>query len=254
VDKLTYFILTRKIFESSIWRDDPHILKLFIYLVGTARHSKEPKKYNNFQIKRGELVTSLSIIAENNEFIKNGRLQQWSRAKVSRMLSVLQEQEYIKLISDTYGTHISICKYNTYQDPNTYKSDTTETILKRFCNDTETVLDTNNNVKKDKKEKNNISFLLPIELEGKITQDLWTDWIEYREEIKKPLTEISIKKQVGFLIQQPDPSECINSAIRNHWQGLFEVKSSNGSKIVKAGSQITAVEFPGGDAFGEFAK
>jgi hypothetical protein len=105
-----------------------------------------------------------------------------------------------------------------------------------------------------KKSKDNITFLLPVELEGKITQDLWTDWIKYREEIKKPLTEISIKKQVGFLIQQPDPSECINSAIRNHWQGLFEVTNNKSKSIVKTGSQITAVEFPGGDAFGEFAK
>jgi ribosomal protein S24E len=143
-ERLTYFILTRKIFDSAIWRDEPHTLKLFIYLIGHARHSKDPKKYNSFEIKRGELVTSLSIIAEDNEYIQFGKLQKWSRAKVSRMLETLKQQNYIEIISDTYGTHIKVCKYDTYQDPNTYKSDTTETQLKRACNGSETGSSINN--------------------------------------------------------------------------------------------------------------
>ena len=118
-DQLTYFILTRKIFESSIWRDDPHTLKLFIYLIGQARHSKIPKKYSGFEIKRGELVTSLSLIADNNEFFNRGRLGKWSRAKVSRMLSTLKEQGYIMILADTYGTHIKVCNYETYQSHDT---------------------------------------------------------------------------------------------------------------------------------------
>lgn len=146
-DRLTYFIITRKIFDSAIWRDDPHILKLFIYLIGHAMHSKESKKYNSFEIKRGELVTSLSIIADDNEYMKFGKLQRWSRAKVSRMLETLKEQNYIEIISDTYGTHIKVCNYYTYQDPNTYKSDTTETQLKQTCNAPETKLNINNNDK-----------------------------------------------------------------------------------------------------------
>lgn len=156
MEQLTYFILTRKIFESSIWCDDPHILKLFIFLIGNARHSKTPKKYNGFEIKRGELVTSLSLLSDNNEYIKNGRLQNWSRSKVSRMLKVLEDQKYIKILSDTYGTHISVCNYDTYQKPDTYKTNTSETAMKRNCNDTETELDINNNdnnVNNDNNEK-----------------------------------------------------------------------------------------------------
>ena len=156
MEQLTYFILTRKIFESAIWRDDPHILKLFIYLIGNARHSKIPKKYNGFEIKRGELVTSLSLIADDNEFMKNGRLQTWSRSKVSRMLNALVEQKYITLLSDTYGTHISICKYDTYQRPDTYKANTSATELGINCNGSATEVNTNkndNNVKNDNNDK-----------------------------------------------------------------------------------------------------
>jgi len=154
MDNLTYFILTRKIFESAIWRDDPHILKLFIYLIGMARHQKYPKKYPGFDVKRGELITSLSNISENNEFIKNGRLQSWGRSKVSRMLKVLIEQGYIQVLSDTYGTHISICNYDTYQSPDTYKPNTTETQLKRSWDDTETELGTFNKDNNGNKDNN----------------------------------------------------------------------------------------------------
>lgn len=154
MEQLTYFILTRKIFDSAIWRDEPHILKLFIYLIGNARHSKTPKKYIGFNINRGELVTSLSIIADDNEYMNHGVLQKWSRAKVSRMLQVLKEQDYIKILSDTYGTHISICNYDTYQNPETYKSDATETEVKRVCNGSETEVSINNNDNNDNNENN----------------------------------------------------------------------------------------------------
>ena len=124
------FLLARQIFESAIWRDDPHVLKLFIYLIGKARHKEQPKKYPGFEIKQGEMVTSLAHIAEDNEFF-NRRLQQWSRAKVSRMLSLLKEQGYIEILADTYGTHISICNYSLYQDMSNYRADSGETVVKR---------------------------------------------------------------------------------------------------------------------------
>ena len=140
----TYFILSREIFSSAIWLDNPHVLKLFIYLIGDARYKKEPKKYPKFQVKRGEVLTSLHILSEANEYIERGTLKKWSRAKVSRMLKVLEEQKYIKVLADTYGTHVSICNYNIYQDPSTYKANTSETQP----NGSE------NNSKKGKKEKN----------------------------------------------------------------------------------------------------
>jgi hypothetical protein len=79
-------------------------------------------------------------------------------------------------------------------------------------------------------KKENSSFVLPDKLNGIISSELWKEWEEYRIEIKKPLSETGIKKQVEFLLKQPDPAECINSAIRNHWQGLFEVKYNEQKK------------------------
>jgi len=150
----TYFILSRQIFESAIWRDDPHILKLFIYLVGMAKHSKTPKKYPKFKVCRGELVTSLHQLSENNEYFNKG-LRKWSSGKVSRMLHKLQEQGYITLLADTYGTHIRICNYDTYQDTKQYGANSCETV----AGSCETVVETYNNDNNVKNDKNvNILF------------------------------------------------------------------------------------------------
>ena len=117
----TYFKLSREIFESAIWTDTPDLLKLFIYLIGSARFEKKLKKFHGFNLCHGEVVTSLTQIAENNSYNEFGRLQQWSKQKVSRMLKVLTQQGYINMKTDTYGTHISICNYGKYQDKETYK-------------------------------------------------------------------------------------------------------------------------------------
>jgi len=122
--QLTYFILSRSIFDSPIWGDNPHVLKIFLYLVGTARHDKKPKRYPKVTIKRGELVTSLKKIADDNSYMKNNVVKTLSRQRLLRILILLSEQNYIKRISDTYGTHISICNYDAYQSPASYKADT----------------------------------------------------------------------------------------------------------------------------------
>jgi hypothetical protein len=162
------FFLARQIFDSAIWRDDPHVLKLFIYLLGKARHKEEPKKYPGFEINRGELVTSLSQIADDNEFY-NRTIKKWSRAKVSRMMQLLKEQEYIKILADTYGTHISICNYDRFQSLDNYKADSNETQVKRKCNASETQVSINNNGKKGNNEK-----------KGKNIKTFSSDSVEYR--------------------------------------------------------------------------
>lgn len=133
-----FFLLSRLIFESTIWTESPHILKLFIYLIGNARHDKTPKQYPDFQICRGELVTSLQLIAEENQYINDrGKIEQWSKTKVFRMLKKLKEQKYIETICDTHGTHIKITNYDTYQTIKNYLLDANENGHKKcdvVCN------------------------------------------------------------------------------------------------------------------------
>lgn len=106
--------------------------------------------------------------------------------------------------------------------------------------------------KKRKKNKNNIVFsILPEKLKGKVSSELWKEWYDYRDEIKKPLTESSVNKQIKFLLEQSNPSQCIDTAIMNTWQGLFEVKS-NGQATYQPERKYTTEEYR--NAFGQLAE
>ena len=135
MDRLTYFLITRKLFESAIWRDDPHLLKLFIYLIGMARHQREPKKFPGFEIGRGELVTSLAQIADDCEYKEGKAVRRWGRMKVSRLLHQLNSYGYIELLRYTYGTCVKICNYDKYQSQDTYKKGDSVTMMLRPCYD-----------------------------------------------------------------------------------------------------------------------
>lgn len=145
-----YFIISKLIFDSAIWRDDPSLLKLFIYIIGKAWYGNEPLKFaNGIVVNRGEIVTSLDIISTANEYMENNAIKRWSRTKVSRMLKKLQEDGYISIACDTYGTHIKVCNYEKYQNVKLYACNADETKKKRSRNAVVTQVDIYNEVNKD---------------------------------------------------------------------------------------------------------
>lgn len=64
--------------------------------------------------------------------------------------------------------------------------------------------------------------------------EAWTEWVDFRREIKKKLTKLSAKRQITFLINQPEPIKCINQSIQNGWTGLFEVSQKQAGKIIQS--------------------
>src|SRR3990167_11551762 len=101
-----YVLAARIMQESPLWRTEPHTTKLFLYLMFAAQHENKTKRFFNFEIKRGELITSLSAIAENCPYEDHGMLKYWSRSKVHRMLQKLVENKSIEILEDAKGTHI----------------------------------------------------------------------------------------------------------------------------------------------------
>ncbi len=57
----------------------------------------------------------------------------------------------------------------------------------------------------------------------------WIDWEKYRLEKKKPLTEISVKKQIKALseLDVVNAVACIENSIMNGYQGIFPDKTKN---------------------------
>jgi hypothetical protein len=136
-----YVLLARAIEQSALWRDPPEVLRLFLYLLLHARYKAEPKQFDGFEEKRGELVTSLADIAKDCEYYERG-LQEWSRQKVGRMLERLQRQGRIELLADTFGTHVRIVNYELYQNPKAYEADKCGTVVERSRDGCGTDVDT----------------------------------------------------------------------------------------------------------------
>ena len=64
----------------------------------------------------------------------------------------------------------------------------------------------------------------------------WNEWLTYRKETKKTLSESAIKKQLEFLRQYGEDNaiKIINQSIMNGWQGLFEIKNTKSDNRVYA--------------------
>ena len=86
-----------------------------------ARYKKKPKRFGGFEVKSGELVTSLQDLADAYQYVERRAKRTWTRMRVSRMLDRLENMQQIELLRDTYGTHIKIVNYDKYQSPITYK-------------------------------------------------------------------------------------------------------------------------------------
>jgi len=57
----------------------------------------------------------------------------------------------------------------------------------------------------------------------------WQEWVDYRAEIKKKMTQATINKQIKLLSGRTaeEQQAIINQSITNGWTGLFEVKNGN---------------------------
>ncbi|MBM3712025.1 MAG: replication protein [Actinobacteria bacterium] len=53
-------------------------------------------------------------------------------------------------------------------------------------------------------------------------KESWCEWVSYRKEIKKKITQSTAKHQLEFLIKQSNPIEVIETSILRGWQGLFQ--------------------------------
>jgi len=96
-------------------------------------------------------------------------------------------------------------------------------VYEQFINCSLRVMDMDKDMDKDKDNKPVKYYydLIPDKLQTAQFQDIWTEWVKYRNEIKKKLTETAAKQQLKFLAAQINPIDIIEESIKNQWQGLF---------------------------------
>ena len=70
--------------------------------------------------------------------------------------------------------------------------------------------------------------LSKIELPLWLNKKSWEEWIQYRKESKKKMTDITIRKQLKFLeLHIKDHIKIIERSITNGWQGLFALENNH---------------------------
>jgi hypothetical protein len=69
-----------------------------------------------------------------------------------------------------------------------------------------------------------------------LDKETWSEWVQYRKELKKKLTPTTIKRQIKLLENyKKDHKKIIIQSIRNGWTGLFPLKDV--ADVPKSGSR-----------------
>ena len=219
--------LYRSIKEHWVWKDANN-LKIWIDFLMRANHRQNKIIIDSelIDIFRGTFITSLKKLAKEYGV---------SISKIRHLLNLLEKDSMIILNTTHKYTQITICNYETYQD-----AQQTERKQKENRKKTERKQkETNNNVNNVNNENKEVVMypvnkikqeyfvdLLPIDSTQQFIE-AWNEWVDFRKEIKKTITKSTAKKQIAFLLIQPDPIECINKSIRSGWAGLFPIKEES---------------------------
>lgn len=85
---------------------------------------------------------------------------------------------------------------------------------------------------KDKVTTKKKQLLIPFCFESENFKKKYAEWIEFRKEKGKPLTQRSIDRQMIFLSSFSEDEACkiIDNSIMNGWQGLWPEKKQHGTE------------------------
>ena len=78
---------------------------------------------------------------------------------------------------------------------------------------------------------NTLSLVEPSQTIIGLNQEALDEWIEYREDKKKPLSALALKKVKNKLLKFPEEQQqlMVDTAIENDWKGLHEVDPPRGA-------------------------
>ncbi|EFB4450725.1 replication protein [Escherichia coli] len=117
--------------------------------------------------------------------------------------------------------------------------------------------DNKDNINNPPKSPRAVSFdALAVQLPDWLSAEIWSSWVAYRRDLKKPIKSQQTVTQAINLLERCkcsgyQPEEIINQSIANGWQGLFEPKgikqpARNQSRVSEnfAGKDYGQTEIP----------
>ncbi|HDZ2845527.1 replication protein [Klebsiella pneumoniae] len=92
--------------------------------------------------------------------------------------------------------------------------------------------DNKDNINNPPKSPREVSFdALAVQLPDWLSAEIWSSWVAYRRDLKKPIkSQQTVTQAINLLdrcrLNGYSPEEIINRSIANGWQGLFEPNSA----------------------------
>lgn len=92
--------------------------------------------------------------------------------------------------------------------------------------------DNKDNINNPPKSPRAVSFdALAVQLPDWLSAEIWSSWVAYRRDLKKPIkSQQTVTQAINLLdrcrLNGYSPEEIINRSIANGWQGLFEPKGA----------------------------
>lgn len=87
---------------------------------------------------------------------------------------------------------------------------------------------------------------IDVDLPDWLSASVWADWVDHRQEIKKPMTargaELTLAKLTKLRLKGHDPTELIELAIESRWQGIYAPRTETRSANLQPSSKLSAVE------------
>lgn len=144
-----YILQPRSIDESEVSKFPPHVREIWSYLLRKANHADIISSGKT--IKRGQLFTSYSEILEALSWKVGYRKESYKKHHCETAMKLLVKATMITTTKTTRGIIITICKYDYYQNPKNYETDSEN------CNETEYETATKcATINKNEKNDNNI--------------------------------------------------------------------------------------------------
>lgn len=216
-----YYIKARIYLSSKISTCPPHVREVWDWLLMSASH--EDNKY----CKRGQVICNYANIQEDLKWFIGWRKKTYSHMQIAQAMKTLRKLSMITTRKTTRNTIVTITNYHRYQDPNNYKSTSTNTTRNTFTEHSRNTTLLYNN----KELKNKHIVFDNIEL-----QETFNEFIKMRNKIKKPLTDravLLIKNKLDRLYPNQINKQiaCLNQSIENCWQTIYPIKVDSNQLI-----------------------
>lgn len=206
----------RELFKHPIWKKSTAEQKvILIALIGMVNH--EPNKWEwkgeEFEVKRGQTITSLdSIVEECGKGI--------STQNVRTALARFEKLGFLTNESTKSGRLITICNYCKWQDVDDKPNKDANKDLTNGSQRPNKDLTPNKN---DKNDKKNIYKDVPEEI-----KDIFMEWVAMRKAMKKPITsEYGVTRalnKLNSLSKNPEKQrELIGYAIYKNWLSFYPI-------------------------------